>query len=125
MRLIDADKLIRKLKRILTQYWLEHKKCSASQMVNDLQDVINNTPTVNEWHYPSKGELPTESDEYLIWVKCIDISECRGTTCFMKGHSSCTCDIDMFNAEVKGWNMNYSKNVIAWMPLPEPPKEEK
>ena len=75
MRLIDADKLIRKLKRISTQYWLEHKKCSASQMVNDLQDVINNTPTVNEWHYPSKGEYPTVglfnpcmSDKCLVYV---------------------------------------------------------
>ena len=111
MRLIDADKLIRKLKQISTQYWLEHKKCSASQMVNDLQDVINNTPTIDLWHYPSKGEYPTDDRRVLCKLRGADNwYECGGydkddDTWGFEGFIAC------------------GSEVVAWQYI-LPPKEE-
>lgn len=108
MRLIDADKLIRKLKWLSTQRWLEHAKSNASGMLNDVQDVVNMQPTFDPWHYPSKGELPTENGWY--WVTLED----RGVVVQEKKYFDCITK--EFSTVFK---------VQAWMALPEPPKEIK
>lgn len=65
----------------------------------------------NEWHYPSKGELPKEDKEYLVYMNdgTIDIQE---ITMDGDGHY-------YFNGI--SWAFN---DLIAWRELPEPPKEE-
>lgn len=55
MRLIDADELIKIVRDVLI----------LSDFTADMVDAIKKFPTVNPWHYPSKGELPTENGEYL------------------------------------------------------------
>ena len=63
-------------------------------------------PEENEmrWHYPSKGEYPTERGRYLVvW---------RGEYVHI--------DFDQW----VGDEWLYDSDVIAWMPLPEPPQEE-
>lgn len=62
---------------------------------------------MNEWHYPSKGEYPTDQTETLNLYKY------RGELKY---------DVDVYSRHWNAW-MNTAK-VIAWMPLPDPPKEE-
>lgn len=58
----------------------------------------------NEWHYPSKGELPEEGDEVL----CFFEDEMAETAVYTNHF--------VFSRFV-------SADVIAWRYLPEPPKE--
>ena len=60
MRLIDADELKKLFKHNLNDSLKE------TIIANILGKIIDNAPTVNEWHYPSKGELPKEGDKYLV-----------------------------------------------------------
>ena len=68
-RLIDAEKLISKIKNVATGCWLNHVKTNAEGMWNDVQDVINEQPTIDQWHYPSKGEYPKEDEDVVVLVK--------------------------------------------------------
>lgn len=70
MRLIDADEL---LKQIQTTYCRDCKDCNKDkdffhccieQIIGDIQYA----PTVDPWHYPAKGELPTEKELLLMKI---------------------------------------------------------
>jgi len=61
----------------------------------------------NNWHYPSKGEYPTDGEETLIMFKH------RGEKVFK---------VDKYSKQYNGWQ--FSPKPIAWMPLPEPPQEK-
>lgn len=64
------------------------------------------------WHYPSKGEYPTERANYLVTLEIISTNERF---------------ISMAQYSQKyGWAGFQTDwyNIVAWMPLPEPPKEE-
>jgi len=62
---------------------------------------------IGAWHYPSKGEYPTDGEETLIIFKH------RGEKVFK---------VDKYSKQYNGWQ--FSPKPIAWMPLPEPPQEE-
>lgn len=60
MRIIDADKLKERINRDdvdepLTIYGVEY--------------YIDKAPTVDLWHYPSKGEYPKDDEEVLCWYE--------------------------------------------------------
>ena len=122
MRLIDADKLIRKLKWLSTQRWLEHAKSNASGMLNDVQDVVNMQPTVDPWHYPSKGELPTVGifNPYMSDKCFVAVNGAEKHT-----------DMAYYDFKEKGWVKFITPgreewlDVYAWMPLPEVPEDLK
>ena len=103
MRLIDKDKLIKAIEK----YEQECEDILIEPSFYGVENIINQTPTIDPWHYPSRGELPTESGNYLCAVSYY--YETRVETVY-------------YSAEAEQWgSMN---RVIAWMPLPEPPKEE-
>lgn len=66
-------------------------------------------PTVDPWHYPSKGELPTESGNYLTACKTDSGLLAR----FIK----------LYDAKFKKWESHIE--VYAWCELPDLPKELK
>jgi hypothetical protein len=79
----------------------------------------------NEWHYPSKGELPKASGNYILAFYGAEGSVASGKPC---------CEEIYFDAELLRWkerdtcdDLPYLEKkgvVIAWRELPEPPKEE-
>ena len=55
MRLIDADRL---------------KECLKQQKFLDgTLELIDVQPTIDQWHYPEKGDLPAETDKVLVVIK--------------------------------------------------------
>ena len=88
---------------------------------------------VNEWHYPSKDELPKcdEETQLIFYVNCY--YEVGGETKIRKRtvlgfykKSFINDDVKLFVERSKGYEEEHlPKDVIAWkeIVLPEPPKE--
>lgn len=103
-RLIDADEL--KKQAYKSGDW-------DKPLVVDVAD-IDETPTVDPWHYPSKGELPTEQNYYLVAVK----PNFEGADEFVTLYTYLPTE----ERWIDKWGYT-NREVYAWMPLPEPPKE--
>lgn len=58
MRLIDADELHKELEKKGRPIGYNEYKL--------FYDLIDEAPTVDQWHYPSKGEYPTEGETVLV-----------------------------------------------------------
>lgn len=69
------------------------------------------------WHYPSKGEYPTETDDYLVYVntKAVRDQKIMAIATYYVGAKEWNIDTDEYE---------FKYPPIAWMPLPDPPKEE-
>lgn len=112
MRPIDADALIKSIIKVLGIRNEEYFTVQESVIVSE----IYNAPTIEpkqEW-IPCSERLPEENKkEYLV---------------FLYGVSSKNGWCQVLNYE-DGWNCsngdksNEIKDVVAWMPLPEPYKE--
>ena len=62
MRLIDADEL---KKEMQDRYNGEMQEACFSP--NDfIIDWLNEAPTIDQWHYPSRGEYPTEGETVIV-----------------------------------------------------------
>lgn len=59
MRLIDADEL----KKCLPPDYVE---MDGHCVKNGILKVVDAAPTIDQWHYPSKGENPPEGEEILF-----------------------------------------------------------
>lgn len=59
MRLIDADDRIEFIKNVYCPECDNYNgvRCRACP-INDMIEAIDKAPTVDPWHYPSKGEVP-------------------------------------------------------------------
>ena len=104
MRAIDGDELLKvTVKR--NGIWNAITNSSGE----GLEEIINNQPTIEipGW-IPCKERLPEESGEYYITIDYGSI------------HST---DLSWFYPKDQTWSYK-NANVIAWMPLPEPYKEE-
>ena len=93
MRLIDADALLEKMKILQRNILLKF----------DIEDA----PTIDLWHYPSKGEYPPSGEEVLCWL--------WGTT----------PDVGCWNEKDKLWHFDEfeEEDVDCWQYI-IPPKEE-
>ena len=96
MRLIDADELLGMLSK-----GYETKR------------ALDLLPTIDQWRYPSKGELPTEDASYLVTLE------------HLRGFKERFVTTASYYKEY-GWGgfepLFY--RVVAWMLLPEMAKEE-
>lgn len=113
MRQIDADKIsMLGLTIIISERTGDILKGHArgkEEVIRRAVDVFNQTllqaPTVNQWHYPSKGELPEKGRE--VW----------------DGY-----EIIYYSPDLKKWYRFEDDELIeapyAWCYLLEPPKEE-
>ena len=105
-RLIDADALLRRAKRVATEAWKMKLKAPIEITLNQFIDWINEAPTAAvEPHWiPVTERLPEKNGDYL----------CQEKLGFLY--------VDTWNGEC--WNIARSSFgiVVAWMPLPEPYK---
>ena len=102
MRLIDAD-----------QFLIDNAEFACRNTTHPIyedtvKDLIDASPTVDQWHYPSKGDLPTSGEEVLCWL--------WGTT----------PDVGCWNEKDKLWHFDEfeEETVDRWQYI-MPPKEEK
>jgi len=122
MRLIDADALKEKVEAII--FGCSFKGDELHCELNSVLDYISNTlidgaPTMNEW-IPCSERLPSEKGNYLVWYRFYDV---------IKDKIMSSCKIAYYSTELDHWlglrYSEYSRDVVlAWMPLPEPYKEE-
>ena len=63
MRLIDADKLKKTIADPLNSAY-------GVDCTEYTRKLIDQSPTIDLWHYPSKGELPDKDGEYLCRYLC-------------------------------------------------------
>ena len=104
MRIIDADELERRIREAEKIFY-------NSEDVGIAIDCIDATKTISEWHYPSKGELPDKTDDYLVYLERDGVGNIVIGTYYVGAEEWCYCGDEMLEP-------------VAWMPLPEPPKEE-
>ena len=107
MRLIDADALMDLVQKTHCTGCNNYNKvkCRACE-IGDMLNYLDDAPTVDQWHYPSKGEYPPKGREVLcvIW---------NGTSCVA------------YLREDNEWTTNGRNafdNVRVWQSI-EPPKE--
>lgn len=62
MRLIDADELKVEVKKALLFSGDFMAQASVTK-------AIEQAPTVDQWHYPSKGELPPMDTKVYLWTE--------------------------------------------------------
>lgn len=115
MRLIDADALIEQIEDVHCKDCDSYNgvRCRACDICIGI-DYLEDAPTFDPWHYPSKGELPTEGDKYLVVLFKDDeipyIAEIKDGWFKKPVFSEYLCPVD-------------SDDVICWQYI-VPPKEE-
>ena len=100
MRLIDADALPK-----YTGYALS---------ADEVAMAVENAPTIDavpQW-IPCEERLPYREHEYLVTVKCGSANNDVAVACYWEGLGF------ILDADFK------TGDITAWMPLPEPYKEE-
>ena len=104
MRLIDADSLIYQVHENFDEIEVYG---SGVTIANLCEDKINEAPTVDLWHYPSKGDYPPSGEEVLCWL--------WGTT----------PDVGCWNEKDELWHFDEfeEETVDCWQYI-VPPKEE-
>ena len=107
MRLIDADRLAENL--IAARYELSGEYEKGLHEAWEIVTSETGAPTVNTW-IPVKERLPEE--DTWVFITFVDELSSGISIAYYNGNS---------------WHGNIEKydTVIAWMPLPEPYKEEK
>lgn len=112
-----------KIKTFSNEELLEQMDFMADGYYSDLVEVcleeLRYRLEANRWHYPSKGEYPPvgefDATSHLVLVFWWN-TDCNGKKAKVYG-------LDRWCEQHKEWD-SYPQHPIAWMPLPEPPKEE-
>lgn len=103
MRLIDKDELINAIEKHCDLYDYIEREPTAF----DIEKIVRQFPTIDQWHYPSRGELPPSGEEVL---------------CFLWGT---TPDVGCWNEKDELWHFDEfeEETVDCWQYI-IPPKEE-
>ena len=124
MRLIDADALIEQIEDECCKDCNSYNgvRCRACD-TGDALDYLERAPTFDQWHYPSKGEYPTEGEQVLCCIKRPDgfVKDWYETGYFEKGKWHCVDDEDFLSELIV--EQNYKLEVLAWQNI-VPPQEE-
>lgn len=108
MRLIDGDKLKRKVQKVATEAWKMKLTARVETVLNQCIDYIDNAPTIEpEQRWIPSGEKPPEKGSYLVWMPFAPPKH------------------RMTVAEYCGGYWNIKTPISAWMLLPEPYKAER
>lgn len=103
MRLIDVDALIAEIEK--------RRKAAKTLTGIDMVMLLKDAPTVNGW-ISAKDRLSDKNEEVII---CYEWTGDSGNT---YREIACTTmkECEMYGNRVR---------IISWMPIPEPPKEDK
>ena len=110
MRLIDADAL----KNMRFSCGMHDDDYVVYAPIREVMKNIDKAPTVNGW-ISVKDRLPDKNGQYLCWF---------GKNIVAKGMAIVTY-LEMWQAFGSLESLENYPNVTHWMPLPEPPEEEK
>ena len=126
MRLIDADALKEKLERHLSvfpKFGTDKMKIRRDEIINCIADVVN-APTVREW-IPVSERLPNEDGEYLVFYEGPIVGS-RIETMWYGEPLMPNVDVSgkHFYKSDSEWGDIIYDEVIAWMPLSEPYRED-
>ena len=80
----------------------ELMKWRKSEIIDFLKDALV-CNRIHQWHYPSKGELPVDTDGVLVCTKDDETM------------------IDYYHSDT-GWEISNNDDIVAWQYI-EPPKE--
>ena len=75
MRIIDADKLKRKVQRIATKAWMMKLNASVETTLNQFIDYIDEAPTIDieskrgEWKHLKGDEWLCSNCGYVVWTE--------------------------------------------------------
>ena len=118
MRLIDADKLCEDLLNRWSIADTRKEELIRQIMADIVTPIVVSQPTINNW-IPCSERLPEEYGEYICTMENGQVQECgfvpEKQKGLIKGWSTCEAD---------GHKFLRNKDVLAWMPLPEPYSEE-
>lgn len=127
-RLIDADDRIEFIKNAYCPECDNYNgvRCRACP-INDMIEAIDDAPTVDQWHYPSKGEYPPNMQEVLLCLHTEMGQE------IVVGYRDTDSDLHEGGGHAWGWYdlgnnilqdfADESIKVVAWQYI-MPPKEE-
>ena len=91
----------------------QQELCAWIECAMNFGENLEQLKKANEWHFPSKGELPRDYDKVLAYIES-DMDEEEPFLNFAEYHNCI-------------WKTQFSKvpqeRIIAWRYLPEPPKE--
>ena len=131
MRLIDADALKKTLRDWIRDHWTEaFTGDDAGWEFTDMierAETIDANPTVHAHWIPCSERLPEEKDAGILKkLGTSKRSEYVLATVEVKGERM-TVTVCTYDGEWD-WNMKYAfpdYKIIAWMPFPEPYREER
>lgn len=119
MRLIDKDMLL----KAIDSYDKECEDILIEPSAYSIYSIIKDCPTIDPWHYPSKGEYPKEGEKVLILYENNGVLD----TC-LGDYSYCEpAEDESFKADFY-WNKENldpldDRQVECWQYI-IPPKEE-
>lgn len=117
MRLIDADNLIKDVHEDwdAVSVWDETGDATACE----IERLIDAQPTVDSWHYPSRGEYPPKGKQILAyaWNVHYVLAKYDNMRTIDEGDKDMFVTFDAYNGFIE------IKKVIRWQYI-VPPKEE-
>lgn len=127
MRLIDADKLCEDLLNRWSIADTRKEELIRQIMADIVTPIVVGQPTINNW-IPCSERLPEKSGLYLTWTKFPYEEE----PSWLIINYDADCESfgewkEHYHPDTLGYldsEFNEFENVFAWMPLPEPYREE-
>ena len=119
MRLIDADALKASFPKAQSDIFQNCRRCTCMDN-EEIDTVIDSAPTVGGW-ISVKDRMPNSCGVYIVARWFSDGCEKRvlSDACYFDGLS------EWFDDTRVNFGREFITNkVVAWMPLPPPPKEE-
>ncbi len=115
MRLTDADKLLEEWDERTDDHRITDSE--FHRMINEDLPLIE-----LGWHYPSKGDNPHVTGSYLVFAEGENGLQYAIGEYFAEENRKRWMNANEWHLELDGISGTFDP--VAWMPLPEPPKEE-
>lgn len=121
VRLIDKDKLIKKIKAEIDA-WAWSRMCmTADELLKTIEEFEEEAELVDRW-ISVKDRLPEDDGEYMVWYKG-ECEKCEFDT-DSQTFGYTYDDYDEMYSHLVCWDDGINKEVTHWQFLPKPPKGE-